>query len=654
LTQQRDDPCNGLISVSLGSLPGPALMFDAAGRHFALVGVEGDEAHVWEPGVRHPSKIAITDVVSRSNGKVMLVASRAPSFDTSATFDFSWFIPSIVRYRRLFGEVLFVSLVIQLVGLVAPLMYQAVMDKAIPSRSYDTLSIVSIALLLSYTFEAALTAARGYVLSHTTNRVDVELGSKLIRHLLRLPLDYFDARRVGDTASNARELENVRNFLTGQCLTAVIDIGFSAVFLSIMLYYSVPLTCIVLASLPLYVVLSISIGPTLQRRLKEKFARYADNQSLLMESVSAIETVKAMAIEPPFVRRWEEQLAAYVSASFRASTLINVGQQIIQLIGKLTSLGILYFGAKLVMDGRMTIGGLVAFNMFAQRVASPILRLAQLWQDFQQVGISTQRLAKILNVKSEVPARQQALTSIRGDIWIDQVTFRYRPNEAPALRGVSIKIRAGEVVGIIGRSGSGKSTLAKLLQRLYIPEQGHVFVDGVDLAMVDPAWLRRQIGVVLQESRLFNRTIRENIAVGDPGAPLDQVVHAAQLAGAHEFITQLTEGYDTMVGESGATLSGGQRQRIAIARALLKNPRILVFDEATSALDFETERIIHDNMQSICQGRTVIVIAHRLTALRRVNRVIALDGGNIIEEGPQDELRQRGGYYATLHAIQSA
>ncbi len=302
----------------------------------------------------------------------------------------------------------------------------------------------------------------------------------------------------------------------------------------------------------------------------------------------------------------------------------------------------------------MTIGGLVAFNMFAQRVASPILRLAQLWQDFQQVGISTQRLAKILNVKSEVPARQQALTSIRGDIWIDQVTFRYRPNEAPALRGVSIKIRAGEVVGIIGRSGSGKSTLAKLLQRLYIPEQGHVFVDGVDLAMVDPAWLRRQIGVVLQESRLFNRTIRENIAVGDPGAPLDQVVHAAQLAGAHEFITQLTEGYDTMVGESGATLSGGQRQRIAIARALLKNPRILVFDEATSALDFETERIIHDNMQSICQGRTVIVIAHRLTALRRVNRVIALDGGNIIEEGPQDELRQRGGYYATLHAIQSA
>jgi ATP-binding cassette, subfamily B, bacterial HlyB/CyaB len=388
-------------------------------------------------------------------------------------------------------------------------------------------------------------------------------------------------------------------------------------------------------------------------RLNEKFARGADNQSFLVEAVSGVETVKSMSVEPQFVKRWETQLAAYVAAGFRVSSLGNLGQQLIQLVGKLVTLVTLYFGARLVIDGKLTVGELIAFNMMSQRVAAPVLRLAQLWQDFQQMGISMSRLGDILNSRSEIPASRQTLPALKGEISFQNVRFRYRPDGRAIIQDVSFEIRAGEVVGVVGRSGSGKSTLAKLLQRLYVPEEGNVRIDGIDLALADPAWLRRQIGVVLQENLLFNRSIRENIALTDPGASLAEVMRAAKLAGAHEFISELREGYDTMVGEHGANLSGGQRQRIAIARALLTNPRILIFDEATSALDFETERIIQDNMNAICSGRTVIIIAHRLTAVRRADRIMTMDQGRIVETGRHEELVRQNGYYANLVRLQN-
>jgi subfamily B ATP-binding cassette protein HlyB/CyaB len=491
------------------------------------------------------------------------------------------------------------------------------------------------------------------VFSHTTNRIDVELGARLFRHLVALPLSYFGARRVGDTVARVRELENIRNFLTGQALTAFIDLTFSFVFLGVMCVYSVWLTLVVAASLPVYAVISMLLVPVFRARLNEKFARGADNQSFLVESVSGVETVKAMAVEPQFIRHWETQLAAYVSAGFRVSQLGNVGQQLIQFVGKLVTLGTLFFGARLVIDGRMSVGELVAFNMMSQRVSSPVLRLAQLWQDFQQIGISMQRLGDILNTRTELPQSRQALPSIHGAIAFENIRFRYRPDGPPVLDNVSLGISAGRVIGIVGRSGSGKSTLTKLLQRLYVPEQGTVRIDGIDLALADPAWLRRQIGVVLQENLLFNRSVRENIALTDPGTPLAAVIRAAKLAGAHDFICELPEGYDTMVGEHGSNLSGGQRQRLAIARALLTNPRILIFDEATSALDFETERIIQNNMKAICTGRTVIIIAHRLTAVRRADEIVAMDRGKIIERGTHDTLLQRGGYYAHLVSLQN-
>ena len=636
----------------LNRLPLPALVMDKQGHHFVIAAVKDQTVLVQEASAKAPTVHTRDAIVARSNGRVLLFASRASLAGELARFDFSWFLPAMVKYRRILLEVLGVSAVLQLFGLVTPLMFQVVMDKVLTNRAESTLIVICVALLASSLFEVLLTGLRNYVFAHTTNRIDVELGSRLFRHLVALPLPYFGARRVGDTVARVRELENIRNFLTGQGLTAVIDVFFSFIFLGVMCVYSVWLTLMVALSLPLYGLISVALVPILRQRLNEKFARGADSQSFLVESVGGMETVKSMAVEPQFIRRWDIQLAAYVSAGFRASMVGNVGQQLIQWVGKVVTVGVLFFGAHLVIHGRLSVGGLIAFNMMAQRVAAPVLRLAQLWQDFQQVGISMNRLGDVLNVRTEVPSQQQSLPDVRGDIAFERVSFRYQPDGPEVIKDLNLQIRSGQIIGIVGPSGSGKSTVAKLLQRLYLPEHGTVHVDGVDLNVADPAWLRRQIGVVQQENRLFNRSIRENIALTDPAAPMADVISAATLAGAHEFITAMRDGYDTRVEENGGNLSGGQRQRIAIARALLTHPRILIFDEATSALDVETEQVIQRNMAAICTGRTVIIIAHRLSAVRHAHEIVALDKGHIVERGTHAELMARSGYYAHLVNLQ--
>ena len=397
------------------------------------------------------------------------------------------------------------------------------------------------------------------------------------------------------------------------------------------------------------------ITPLLRARLHEKFNRGAENQAFLVETVTGIDTLKSMAVEPQMQRRWDAQLAAYVSAGFRSATLSTLAHESTNLIGKLVTVGTLWLGAKLVIEGQLTVGQFIAFNMLAGRVAQPIMRLAQLWTDFQQTGISVQRLGDILNAPTEAAGAKSSLPPVAGRVTFDQVRFRYRPDAPEVLKGIDLDIRPGEVIGIVGRSGSGKSTLTRLIQRLHVPESGRVLIDGIDLALAEASSLRRQIGVVLQENVLFNRSIRENVALADPGAPLEQVIAAARLAGAHEFILELPEAYDTVVGEHGATLSGGQRQRIAIARALMNQPRILIFDEATSALDYESERIIQQNMQSICQGRTVIVIAHRLSAVRHADRILVMDRGQIVEAGSHAELlAHEAGHYSRLYRLQHA
>jgi subfamily B ATP-binding cassette protein HlyB/CyaB len=407
------------------------------------------------------------------------------------------------------------------------------------------------------------------------------------------------------------------------------------VFLVVMWCYSARLTLVVLGSMPLYAFLSIVITPIIRARLNEKFNRGAENQAFLAEAISGIQTVKALAVEPPLQRRWDEQLAGYVQAGFRATSLITVAGQIASFIQKITIIAVLWTGAYLVIGGDLSIGQLIAFNMLSSQVTGPLLRIVNLWQEFQQVGISVQRLGDVLNSRPEPSYNPSRITlpHVAGQIVFEEVTFRYRPDGPEVLRKVSFAIEPGQVIGIVGRSGSGKSTIAKLIQRLYVPERGRVLVDGVDLAQVDPSWLRRQVGVVLQENVLFNRSVRDNIALTNPSISMDRVIEAATLAGAQGFILELPEGYDTMVGEQGCSLSGGQRQRIAMARALVANPRILIFDEATSALDYESEAVIQQHMAQMCKGRTVIIIAHRLSAVRPAHRIYVIDKGEIVEAG---------------------
>lgn len=638
----------------LDKTPLPALLMDSDHRHFIVARVSEDgNALIQEGDGTPPRVIAHSEVMRRSGGRALLFTSRASLAGDLMRFDFSWFIPAVVKYRRFLLEVLMISAALQVFGLVSPLMFQVVMDKVLVNQAFNTLNVVFLALVIGSIGETVLMGSRNYLLAHTTSRMDVELGARLFRHLLALPLGYFEARRVGDTVTRVRELESVRNFLTGQTLSSLLDLLFSLLFLAVMCLYSIWLTLVVVASLPVYATVSAFLNPIFRQRLNQKFARSADNQSLLVETVSGIETIKAMAVEPQFTRRWDQQLAAYVTAGFQVAALGNVGQQLVQLTGKLVTAITLFMGAKLVISGRLTVGELIAFNMMAQRVSGPVLRLAQLWQDFQQVGISMQRLGDILNARNELPPSRQALPEIDGAIEFDDIHFRYKPDAPLVLKAVSFRITTGQVIGIVGRSGSGKSTLTKLLQRLYLPERGRITIDGHDLALCDPGWLRRQVGVVLQENLLFNRSIRDNIALSDPGVSLERVIDVARLAGIHDVITRLPEGYDTRVGENGSGLSGGQKQRVAIARALLRNPRILVFDEATSALDYETERVIQANMQLICKDRTVIIVAHRLSAVRHADRILAMDNGQVVEMGRHDELLARRGYYANLVSLQT-
>lgn len=625
-------------------------------RTVILAQCDGQRVLFQDPATpaNRPTIESVEVFASQWTGELILITSHAALAGELAKFDFSWFVPALVKYRKLLGEVLLISFMLQLFALVSPLFFQVVMDKVLVHKGLTTLDVLVIGLVVVVVFESILNGLRAYVFSHTTSRIDVELGARLFRHLVQLPLAYFQARRVGDSVARVRELENIRSFLTGNALTVVLDVLFSVIFIAVMLFYSVPLTLIVMVSLPLYFGLSLAVVPILRQRLDVKFARGAENQSMLVETITGIQTVKASALEPSFGKRWDNQLAAYVSASFKTQNLATWAHEGINLIGKLVNAATLWYGAHLVMNNELSVGQFVAFNMFAQRVAQPIMRMAQLWTDFQQTGISVARLGDILNTRTEVPPTSAAqLPPIKGRITLDGVVFRYRPEAPPVLHGISLDVKPGEIIGIVGRSGSGKSTLTKLVQRLYSPEGGRLLVDGIDISLIDAAQLRRQVGVVLQENLLFNRSVRENIAITDPAAPIEAVVRVAQLAGAHEFISELPEGYDTHVGEQGSSLSGGQRQRIAIARALFTNPRILIFDEATSALDYESEAIIQRNMAHICKGRTVLIIAHRLSAVRHAHRIIVMDKGKIVEAGPHDALIQKPqGLYAHLWQMQ--
>ena len=641
------------VRLATTPLPGIAVLRDGG---FLLLGKAGDgKVLVQSPLAPRPQLMTQAEFEAVWDGRIVLVARRAGLVDLARRFDITWFLGAIVKYRGLLGEVFVASFFLQLFALATPLIFQVVIDKVLVHRSMTTLDLLIIAFSAIAIFETILGALRTYVFAHTTNRIDVELGARLFRHLLALPIAYFQARRVGDSVARVRELENIRNFLTGSALTLVIDLFFTIVFIAVMFVYSSLLTWVIIASFPFYIAVSAVATPIFRQRLDEKFKRGAENQAFLVESVTGVETLKSMAVEPQMQRRWEEQLAGYVTASFRVTNLGNVASQGVQLVSKLATALTLYFGARLVIEGSLSVGELVAFNMLSGRVSQPVLRLAQIWQDFHQARLSVARLGDILNTPAEQTynASRSTLPAVIGSVRFEHVTFRYRVDGSEVLHDIDFDVPAGQIVGIVGPSGSGKSTVAKLVQRLYVPESGKVLVDGIDLAVVDPAWLRRQIGVVLQENVLFNASVRANIALADPAMSMERVIAAATLAGAHDFILELPEGYDTIVGERGSSLSGGQRQRIAIARALVGNPRILIFDEATSSLDYESEQTIQNNMRRIVEGRTALIIAHRLSTVRRANRIITIERGCIVEDGTHDELIRSGGRYSTLYRLQA-
>ncbi|NLS25928.1 Leukotoxin export ATP-binding protein LtxB [Sphingomonas sp. S2M10] len=641
------------VDVPRGGLarqPLPAIA-DGPDGWFVIGGLTEHGVIIQRPG-HAPEQVDRDGLDAIWSGTLVLLTTRAVA-GRPLRFGFSWFTAQFMRYRKLFLEVLGITLALNLLGLAAPLLFQSVIDKVLIHNSMSTLSVLAFAFLAVSIWEVALGWIRTRLFTETTQKIDVELGARLFHHLLALPLSYFEKRRVGDTVTRVRQLETIREFLTNASLTVMVDPLFTLVFLAAMLVYSPMLSGIVLVSLVLYAIVSFSVAGPLRARVEDKFEKSSASNALLVESVSGIHTIKATAVEPHWQNRWERQLAAYTASSQRLINTANTGSQTIELISKLSFAAILFFGAQAVIGGALSVGALVAFNMFAQRVSGPVIRMAQLWQDFQQVRIAIERLGDVLNHPVEPrPASAATLPTLHGAIRFENVSFRYAEDQPPVLSDITLDIPAGSSLGIVGSSGSGKSTLAKLLQRLNLPSNGRVLVDEVDIAQLDPAWLRRQIGVVLQENLLFSRTIRENIALSNPAMPFEHVVAAATLAGAHDFILRQPRGYDTEIVERGVNLSGGQRQRLAIARALVGNPRILVFDEATSALDAESEELIQNNLRAISAGRTLVIIAHRLSAVRGCDRIITLEQGRIVESGRHDELLRLGGRYADLHRRQ--
>ncbi len=619
-----------------------------------VAGIREESLLIFNPQKEEPEDISIDEFLTRWTGKLILLALKNKK-KKEHQFDIKWFIPSILKYKKTIIETLVAVFTLQIFALGTPIIMQVIIDKVLVHRSINTLNVMVIGLASIIVLEVFLGLAKSYIFTHTTSKIDVLLGSKVYQRLFKLPLNYFENRKIGVTVSRVREIENIREFLTGSPLTSLLDVMFIAVYLGVMIFYSKKLTFIVLGTLPFFIVLSAIITPIFRYRLNEVFYYGSEEHSFLVETVTGVQTIKSFALEPKIQKKWDGILSRYIKSNFKLAILSQTSYTIGNAIQKISDLTILWYGAKLVMNNNISIGQLIAFRMLSGHVSGPVLRMVQMWQDFQQTKVSIDKLSDIFDSKVEFSNNSitTTLPSIKGDIKFKNISFRYNLDSPEVIKELSFNIKQGETIGIVGRSGSGKSTISKLIQRLYIPERGDILIDDIDISTVDPSWLRRQIGVVLQENFLFNGTIRENIAINKPNASIEEIIEVANLSGAHEFILGLSDGYDTELGENGTALSGGQKQRVAIARALLTNPKILIFDEATSALDYESETIIQNNLMKICKGRTVIIIAHRLSTLSDADKIMVIDDGRLVEYDEHETLIEVQGLYHYLHGQQN-
>ena len=572
-------------------------------------------------------------------------------------FNFTWFWPALKRYRSTLLQVLLASFVVQLFTLANPLLIQVIIDKVISQRSLDTLQVLGVGLVVVTLFEGVLGSLRTFLFADTTNRIDLRLGAEVIDHLLRLPVGYFDRRPVGELGTRIAELEKIRNFLTGQALTTILDAAFSVIYIVVMALYSWVLTIVALIVVPIQVALTLVGAPLFRRQFRQAAEENASTQAHLVEVLTGIQTVKAQNVEMVSRWKWQERYSRYIARTFEKTVTGTALNETGQTLQKLSQLMVLWVGATLVLKGELTLGQLIAFRIISGYVTQPLLRLSNIWQNIQELRVSFERLADVVDTPEESTEADKAkipLPPIAGQVEFDDLQFRFQAGAPQVLKNIKLTIPAGTFVGVVGQSGSGKSTLMKLLPRLYSPEQGRILIDGYDIDKVELYSLRRQIGIVPQEPLLFSGSVSDNIALTDPNATSEAIVKAATLACAHEFIMGLPSGYSSQLGERGASLSGGQRQRLAIARTLLANPKLLVMDEATSALDYDTERRVCQNLRESLQGCTVFFVTHRLSTVRNADLIVMLHQGAIVETGSHAELMERQGRYYALYRQQEA
>ncbi len=570
------------------------------------------------------------------SGSALIVTPLPPDREETQ-FGFSWFTRKLFAERRLLRDVAAAALAMNLIALSVPIFFQLLVDKVVPNQALATLYAITAGVFLLILFDGGFNYLRSYLLSFVTRRLDHAIAGDTIAHLLRLPIDYFHANPAGVIAYKLQEANNVRDFLASRLFNTFLDFTGIVIFLPVLLIYSWRLTAIVLAVSALAFATLAAMSRRFRVQLREVNDIEGRRKAFLFEMLNGITTIKSLALEPRALLRWRRQTDEAATKSLALDHTAAKARALVATLERAMSVGIGAAGVLFVLNHQMTVGALVAFNMMGLRLAQPLIRASTLLQEYQRAVLSLKLLAQLMQTKPE-PASGQLAPKIRGHIEFTDVTFHYPGSPAPALKDVSFAISPGQVVGIVGKSGSGKTTITRLLQGLYMPQAGLVRIDGQDLKELDLAHLRTQIGVVLQENFLFRASVRENIAMTKPAAPLAEVVRAAQLAGAHEFIQRLPHGYATLLEEGAQNLSGGQRQRLAIARALIHDPPILVFDEATSALDPESEAIIQQHLAGIARGRTIVIITHRLSFVARADTIIVVEQGQVVQAGRHEQL----------------